>query len=99
MHFLFRLPGIESSPVSHAGHLISAPGGFLAILLVLLVATRFADGVAAALAADPGQPIEHADLMYPVSRIDSIIDVTAEDPLRSCEPATRNRADDTAGTC
>jgi CBS-domain-containing membrane protein len=46
---LFRHLGIEFSPVSHAERLISALGGFLAILLILLVSSRFTSGTDAAL--------------------------------------------------
>lgn len=46
---LFRHLGIEFSPVSHAERLISALGGFLAILLILIISSRFVSGSDAAL--------------------------------------------------
>jgi CBS-domain-containing membrane protein len=46
---LFRLLGIEFSPVSHTERLISGLGGFLAILLILVISSRFVDGTDAAL--------------------------------------------------
>ncbi len=45
----FRFLGIEFGPVSHTERLISALGGFLGILLIIIVSGRFVDGVAAAL--------------------------------------------------
>lgn len=46
---LFRHLGIEFSPVSHTERLVSALGGFLGILLILLVSSRFVEGTDAAL--------------------------------------------------
>jgi CBS-domain-containing membrane protein len=45
----FKYLGIEFSPVSHAERLISALGGFLAILLILVISSRFVDGPGVAL--------------------------------------------------
>ena len=45
----FRHLGIDFQPVSHAERLISAFGGFLAILLILVISSRFVSGPAAAL--------------------------------------------------
>ncbi len=46
---IIKYLGIEFSPVSHAERLISALGGFLAILLILVISSRFVDGPDAAL--------------------------------------------------
>ena len=49
MNPLFKHLGIEFTPVSHTERLVSALGGFLAILLILVVSNWFIDGVGAAL--------------------------------------------------
>jgi CBS-domain-containing membrane protein len=46
---LFRLLGIEFGPVSHTERLISALGGFLGILLIIVISSRFLEGTDAAL--------------------------------------------------
>ena len=46
---LLRLTGLELSPVSHVERLVSALGGFVGILAIMVISGHFVEGYGAAL--------------------------------------------------